>query len=89
MIVNALPAVAITPAYTHICAGASVTLTAVTTDAVTYSWGESASYTVKPDSAAGVYPYSVTVTQTTGQHCVNSATTNIEATVRNLAYIGT
>ncbi|MBO6080294.1 MAG: InlB B-repeat-containing protein, partial [Bacteroidales bacterium] len=77
VIVNALPQVAITPADTHICAGGTATLTAVTADAVTYSWGSSDTYTVKPDSVAGVYPYSVTVTQTGGQHCVNTATVNV------------
>ena len=77
VIVNALPQVAITPADTHICAGGTATLTAVTADAVTYSWGSSDTYTVKPDSVAGVYPYSVTVTQTGGQHCVNTASVNV------------
>jgi uncharacterized repeat protein (TIGR02543 family) len=77
VVVNPLPEVTITPADTHICAGGTATLKAVTADAVTYSWGSSDTYTVKPDSVAGVYAYTVTVTQTTGTHCTNTATANV------------
>jgi len=76
VLVKALPQVVITPADTHICAGDSVILKAVSYESLTYSWGSNTK-TVKPDSVVGVYPYSVTVTQTTGLKCVNTASTNV------------